>query len=143
MSGDGYSTPALDALRPKQRAFVVAYVCGEDTAGNASASVEAAGYKSKTPRNTGAQLLAKNNIANAVAELREQTTRKAERGAILSAAERLEICAEIARDKENRAGERLKAAELDAKLRSGVFDPPSDQGAVKPAVVRVIIGKRS
>ena len=114
-----YSTPALDKLKPKRRAFVVAFVCGL-TAGNGAASAEAAGYSPNGSNVQASRMLANANVKSAITELRALTVEKAEKALILSAEDRFRICAEIANDIENAPRARLAAIRLDAELR-GAF----------------------
>ena len=108
--------PTLDDLNDRQRAFVFAFVCG-DTAGNASASYRAAGYKGA--RQGSDRLLNDWRVCRAIEDLKDATIKEAERLAILTPAERLTICAEIARDPELPPRARLAAIRLDAELRGG------------------------
>ena len=106
---------SVEALTERQRAFVFAFVCGE-TAGNASASYVAAGYK---PRRGQVPLMSRWDVTNAIEELRAVTIRVAEQALILQPMERLQICASIARDEEHPPRARLAAIRLDAELRGG------------------------
>ena len=106
---------SVEALKPRQRAFVFAFVCGE-TAGNASGSYVAAGYKARRGR---VPLMDRWDITAAIEDLREVTIRVAEQALILQPMERLQIIAAIARDEEHPPRARLAAIRLDAELRGG------------------------
>ena len=115
-------TSALDKLNPRQRAFVHAYVAG-DTAGNAAASYEAAGYKArgKAAGNNAPRLLEKAGIREAVAELREAVVKPQEAGAILTHQRRLQLLREIA-EQADRDSDRISAIKLDAQLQGELVE---------------------
>lgn len=108
---------ALDKLSPRRRAFVVAYVAG-DTAGQVGASYTAAGYSltGDAASKAGSRLLKIVEVQEAIAELRAEVRDKAEAEKVLSASERHEILAEIARDDADRKAQ-IAAIKLDAELR--------------------------
>ena len=109
---------SVEELDTRRRAFVLAYVCGE-TRGKGAPSYRAAGYAPRRAAAGACRMLRHPKIKLAVQDLRTQLTRIAGERWILSAVERLHICAEIARDNGNSPRERISALRLDAELRGG------------------------
>lgn len=113
---------SVEDLDKRRRAFVLAYVCGDRTRGKGAPSYRAAGYAAISVRGSAggaSRLLRHPAIKRAIQDLRAHLTEQASKRWILSAVERLQICAEIARNSDNSPRERISALRLDAELRGG------------------------
>ncbi len=111
---------ALDALPPKRRAFVLAYV-GE-CQGNGTAAARLAGYQK--PDVEAARLLVMAKVAAAVEAIR----RPSEEAAIASIEEQRQFWTSVQRADEQAMRDRLKASELLGKSHGAFVDRVEQTG---------------